>query len=527
MEKVKNAVILAAGIGLRCVPLTYETPKALLKVHGTPIIERIIKQLHEKGIKEIIVVVGYKKEQFNYLKSYNVRLIYNPEYYYKNTLSSLYYVLKHLGNSYIIVADNYFNENIFNRYEPYTWAGCAYAEGPTHEWCVTLQENRIHAVTIGGNDSYYMVGPAYFTAGFSEIFKKYIVEYYNRTGTEDYYWENVLKENLDSLPVFINDLTGNVQDMDDLETLRAFDSCYKGDANNFMLKTITSALNIHGDLITGIEPVKHGMTNYSFRFSVKEKRYIYRVPGEGTDKLINRKQEYAVYKVISPLGIGDNPIYFDPETGHKITGFLEDTKTCNPFNSAQVKKCMKALRNFHNKKLEVNHTFDLFEQIDFYESLWKGYKPFFDDYYTTKAGILKIKNFIDICEKNRTLCHIDSAPVNFLLVGPEEEVVLIDWEYAGMQDAHSDIATFAVNAGYNCVQIDDLINNYFLEGCSDKIRLKIYCYIAVVGFLWFNWCEYKRHLTGVEHGLYALNMYNYAKDYYQTFEQKSSYEVWE
>ena len=63
----KNAVILAAGYGMRTVPINTETPKGLLEVNGEVLIERIIRQLHEVGIYEIYVVVGFMKERYEYL----------------------------------------------------------------------------------------------------------------------------------------------------------------------------------------------------------------------------------------------------------------------------------------------------------------------------------------------------------------------------------------------------------------------------------------------------------------------------
>jgi len=79
--KVDNAIFLAAGFGSRFVPITYELPKGLVSVKGEPMIERQIRQLLEKGINEIIIVVGYLKEKFDYLiDKYKVKLVYNPDY---------------------------------------------------------------------------------------------------------------------------------------------------------------------------------------------------------------------------------------------------------------------------------------------------------------------------------------------------------------------------------------------------------------------------------------------------------------
>lgn len=102
----QNAVILAAGYGMRMVPINMERPKGLLKIKGEALIERIIRQLHEAGITEIHIVVGFMKEKFEYLMDkYHVDLIVNPEYAKSNNLESLACAAKYLNNTYIIPSD--------------------------------------------------------------------------------------------------------------------------------------------------------------------------------------------------------------------------------------------------------------------------------------------------------------------------------------------------------------------------------------------------------------------------------------
>ena len=64
MHTVKRAIIMAAGLGSRMHPVTLTTPKPLVKVNGTRMIDTVIQALHHNGIYEIYVVVGYLKEQF-------------------------------------------------------------------------------------------------------------------------------------------------------------------------------------------------------------------------------------------------------------------------------------------------------------------------------------------------------------------------------------------------------------------------------------------------------------------------------
>ena len=111
---------------------------------------------------------------------------------------------------------------------------------------------------------------------------------------------------------------------------------------------------------------------------------------------------------------------------------------------------------------------------------------------------------------------MDAVPDNFLfyLRDGEEKLQLTDWEYAGMQDPHIDIAMFCCYSEYDKGHTDHLIDLYFGIGeCTGETRLKIYCYIAAAGLLWSNWCEYKRRM-GVEFGEYADFQYECAKKYY-------------
>ncbi len=149
--RVSNAIIIAAGFGSRFVPLTFETPKGLLEVFGERMIERQIKQLHQAGIYNITIMVGYLKEKFDYLiDKYNVKLIYNPEYSTKNTLATLYHCRHLLDNTYLLASDHWIKDNLFHAYEPNSWYSSVYMNGNTSEWCLTEdKKGRITDIQIG------------------------------------------------------------------------------------------------------------------------------------------------------------------------------------------------------------------------------------------------------------------------------------------------------------------------------------------------------------------------------------------
>lgn len=200
-----------------------------------------------------------------------------------------------------------------------------------------------------------------------------------------------------------------------------------------------------------------------------------------------------------------------------MTKFLENTRNCDPEDWEEVAKCMKVLRKFHSLDLKVEHDFDIFGEIELYEKLWGENKSIYRDYTKTKQKIYKLKQFVDSLNPHRCLAHIDAVPDNFLFCnhgGGKDDIRIIDWEYAGMQDPHVDLAMFSLYSMYSKDEIDKLNNIYFDGACNDENRAKIYAYISICGLLWSNWCEYKRQL-GVEFGEYSLKQYRYAKEYYK------------
>lgn len=545
--RVDGAVIIAAGFGSRFVPLTFETPKGLLEVFGERMIERQIRQLHQAGIKDITIVVGYLKEKFEYLiDKYNIKLLYNKEYAAKNTLATIYHARKLLENRnmYVLASDNWMRENMYHAYECGSWYSSVFKEGDTSEWCLSFnKKGRIFHVEIGGRDSWVMYGPAFFRREWSEYFLPVLEAYYSIPGTEQFHWENVYMDlangtaqkrllesgfsELNGLPVkqfgpdqenlalFINrqDAT-QVYEFENLEELRGFDSKYQNHSDNEAMELVSRILQVSESEIQNIQCLKSGMTNKSFLFSVSGKRYICRIPGPGTEQLINRRQEAAVYETVKTLDITEHVIYFNGENGYKISEYYEGARTSNPSDWQDVSRCMKLLKKVHQSKLLVEHRFDIRERIEFYEGLCKinGGIPF-EDYPQVKEWMVELINGLNSMKRPETLAHIDSVADNFLFLA-DGGIRLIDWEYSGMCDPLIDVAMCAIYSYYDDPQTDRLIEIYLERQPDISEKTAVYSYVALGGFLWSLWAVYKSHV-GEEFGEYTLIMYRYAKHYYR------------
>lgn len=173
-EKKDNAIILAAGLAKRCLPLSKYAPKGLFIVKGEPLIERQIRQIKESGINDIIIVVGYLAHKYDYLiEKYNVKLINNPEYGSTNNISSLWYARNYLAKSYICGSDNWFEKNVFNDKDEDSYFSSFYTDGYVDEYCIEEDQNGwITRIKKGGNHCRYTLGEIYINQKLSDLMLK-------------------------------------------------------------------------------------------------------------------------------------------------------------------------------------------------------------------------------------------------------------------------------------------------------------------------------------------------------------------
>lgn len=276
--KINNAVIMAAGLSSRFAPLSYEYPKALLEVKGEILIERQIKQLKQAGIDDITIVVGYKKELFDYLiEKFQVKIIENSEYNKKNNHSTLYVVRDILKNTYICSADNYFTENVFEKSVEHSYYSSVFEEGETDEWCLnTDNKGLIKGASIGGKDCWVMLGHVFFSEKFSSKFVEILESIYDLEETADLLWESIYMDNIEVLDMYIRKYPRDVIfEFDTLDELRVFDKRYIESSGSKILEDICERLNCKESEITRIKPVSKVKETIGFTLCVKGKRYSY------------------------------------------------------------------------------------------------------------------------------------------------------------------------------------------------------------------------------------------------------------
>ncbi len=284
-HKIDNAIILAAGMSTRFVPFNYEMPKGLLEVKGEVLIERQIRQLREKGIEEIVVVVGHMKEQFEYLREkYGVILVEATDYAEKNNHASVYAARDYLKNTIITSSDLYFSENIFQTYAYDAYYCTIFIPGKTAERGIeTDEDDRILDTFYGDKcyDIWVTLGYAFFSKRFSDNFLKIMEKEFNLPETANKFWADIQDAHLEELFMYAKRVDANViHEFDSLEELREFDSKYLYDSGSKIMKKLCKLLAVHENGIIGIESLKKIKPSL-FKFRCKGDTYICDVdPGE-------------------------------------------------------------------------------------------------------------------------------------------------------------------------------------------------------------------------------------------------------
>lgn len=513
--KVKNAIILAAGMSSRFIPVSYELPKGLISVKGDVMIERIIEQLKAAGIQEVVVVVGYKMEKFFYLRDkYNVKLVINNEFYTKNTHSSVYVARDYLSNTYICCSDNYYPDNMFHRYEYRAFYCSVYCPGISYVERAFQFDNSglIYDTNKPSNNQWIMYGHAYFDNKFTEKFKPILEDYFGRPGIEYMYWETIYAENVKQLPMWIKKCEDDeILEFDSMEELKRFDSNYIYNNKVKVFENICNVLNCDISDIEDIETIKKGLNNQSFKFVCKGDNYIYRHPGVNASSVIDRHKEALSLRTAKELDVDNSHIYIDENEGWKVSKYISTTDTFDFYNKNHVELLAKKLKTLHSSNVSVGFGFNYQQEAEKIIEIEKNIDTI--KYNKSLLENSQMQLIFDYLLKDKwqvSLCHNDIYEPNLLLA--DNELTLIDWEFAGDADIGFDICKLfsLVNPPYD--EIDQWVYPYFERNITDDEKLHLIACAAVIYYYWFIWGSFaEKNNEGVS--AYLLDWYDKMNGY--------------
>ena len=228
--RAKRIIFLAAGLGSRLLPITLNTPKPLVRVHGTRIIDTAIDAAIAAGVEEIYIVRGYLYELFDQLlyKYPQIKFLNNEVYNETNNISSAMCARHLFQNAYIMEADLLINnKNVIRKYN-YTSNCLGVPVERTDDWCVISSNGLADDLRLGGMNCHHLFSIYYWNSEDGIKLAKHVEELYNMPGGKENFWDMAPMHyfNKDYRIEVIDCKFEDISEIDNLRELQELDKIY-------------------------------------------------------------------------------------------------------------------------------------------------------------------------------------------------------------------------------------------------------------------------------------------------------------
>jgi len=250
-----------------------------------------------------------------------------------------------------------------------------------------------------------------------------------------------------------------------------------------------------------------GMSNYTYVMKIKARHYTFRIPGKNAEKFVDRKVEKHNIELIKDLHLNNKTLYLDLDKGYKIAEYIEGQPLSELDPLDYLLDASITLHMIHESGLKSDYDYDPLGRLRLYEEHTYEFDHVHSDrYYALKDRFMALTDrYMD--PEQLTLCHGDSQVSNFVIT-PENEMKLMDWEFAGNNDPFYDIACFG-NSNFDHALA--LLPVYLGREATVEEYNKLYFFRAFQCLQWHNVALYKEFIgLSIELGvdfMFVSNLY--------------------
>lgn len=517
---MNSAVILAARkekdspIPYPLMPFAYELN----------LIDRNLGILRANGFKKIIIVAGYRSELFDKYAAEDVIVIKNPEFEFTASMGSLAICKDLIDEDFLLVeGDTFFEQKVVCVLNAVSSGNCMSITEESGSGDECFVETRRGFVTKITKDRHQVCNIEGEMMGVTRIgfdtFNK-LIEAWNQSTNPYLNYEYLLMDVTSAIDRpclrFKNVIWGDVDCSEDFKnlknnlyrTLRRKEDPFDEDNLRSHLQAIFPGKDI---AMAEIEQIG-GMSNKNFKVSFEGKNYVLRVPGNGSEGMVERANEEFNAAAACRLGVNPEIRYFNPQTGIKLADFIENAETLNAATIQRhdnMRKIARIYQTVHNSRIRLKNEFNVFHEIEKYDGLMKAAGvDMYDGWEDVRPRVMALENYLNTLGVDMKPCHNDALYENFIKAA-DGTVYLIDWEYSGMNDPMADFAALFIEAGFEKENQDYILEHYFNGNVPDNAREKITCYQILWDYLWAQWTLIKES-KGDDFGSYGRDRFNRA-----------------
>lgn len=517
---MKTAVILAARKE-KDSALPYPiTPFA----KETCLIDRTLCILRDNGYTKIVIVAGYRADLFTKYQADDVTIVTNKDYEFTASMGSLALCRNIIKDDFLLVeGDTFFEQSVIQKLSSVTHGNCISITEESGSGDECFVETKNGFVTKITKDRHRVCNFEGEMMGITRIsldtFHKLIQAWENSTNpylNYEYLLMDVT-EPLDRPYIrFKNVIWGDVDCQEDFKKLR--NSLYRTlkriedpfDEEN--LRTHLQTIFPNKDITTAEIIQIGGMSNKNFRVNFANRSYVLRVPGNGSEGMVERANEE--FNAIEACKLGVNPPirYFNAVTGIKLADFVENAETLNAATIQRhdnMRKIAKIYQTVHNSHIRLKNEFNIFYEIEKYDRLMANAgATMYEGWENFRPKVMELESYLNTLGVDLKPCHNDALYENFIKA-PDGTIYLIDWEYSGMNDPMADFAALFIEANFEKENEDYILDKYFEGEIPSEARKKILCYQILWDYLWAQWTVIKE-AKGDDFGTYGRDRYDRA-----------------
>lgn len=517
---MKTAVILAAR-----KERDSDIPYPLIPfAEGICLMDRNLSILRETGYDNIYIVAGFRYDMFLKYQGDGINLICNRDYEFTSSMGSLVCCKDFIDEDFLLVeGDTFFERNVVEQLSGLKEGNCISITEESGSGDECFVETRHGFVTKITKDRHRVCNFEGEMIGLTRIsrntFSK-MISVWEDSSNPYLNYEYLLMDVTDCLDRpyvrFKNVIWGDVDCRKDFEKLQNYiyrklrrkEDPFDEENLRYHLNRIFPGRDIMKAEILQIG----GMSNKNFKISLEGKNYVLRVPGNGSEGMVERVNEEFNAREASKLGINPEIRYFNPESGIKLADFIENAETLNAATIQRhgtMRKIAAIYRKLHESHIRLKNEFNIFKEIEKYDCLLKkAGVSMYEGWEKVRPKVMALESYLNSLGVDLKPCHNDGLYENFIKAS-DGTIYLIDWEYSGMNDPMADFAALFLEAGFEEENEDYMLDKYFRGEVPESTGKKILCYQILWDYLWAQWTVIKE-AKGDDFGTYGVDRFKRA-----------------